>query len=162
MIASVIVQNVAYVGGAIVLIVILSLLVTLRHRKPKSVESNMASFNKGLKALAPDAEPGPKSGLRFGPKPSAPKPARSIPTIPPSRGKTVQTVLPEASPSPLAAPEGEPDIDAEAAGANAAGGDAAGGDRAGGDRAEDAGGDEQAAPETATRETPTRMEAETG
>jgi hypothetical protein len=82
--SQIIVQNLVYLGGAVVLIVILSLVVTLRHRKPKSVESNMASFNKGLRALAPDAEPTRKRS----------RPAPPLPTVAPSRTRTVQTVLP--------------------------------------------------------------------
>jgi hypothetical protein len=79
------VQNLSYVAGAIVLIVILAIFVTLRHRKPKSVESNMASFNKGLRALAPDAEV-PRRRSR--PSPVRPTPAppalRSTVTIRPA------------------------------------------------------------------------------
>ncbi len=54
MIASVVVSNLMYLVGAVILAVVLSLMVVLRHRKPKSVEANMASFNRGLRALAPD------------------------------------------------------------------------------------------------------------
>lgn len=48
--------NLAYVIGAVVLAVVVGLLVWLRHRQPKSVDANMASFRRGLSALAP--EPG--------------------------------------------------------------------------------------------------------
>lgn len=47
--------NLAYLIGAVLLAVIIGLLVWLRHRQPKSVDANMASFRKGLSALAPDA-----------------------------------------------------------------------------------------------------------
>ena len=49
--------NLAYLIGAIVLAVILGFAIWLRHRKPKSVAANMASFRKGLSVLAPDARP---------------------------------------------------------------------------------------------------------
>lgn len=49
--------NLAYLIGAVVLAVIVGLLVWLRHRQPKSVDANMASFRRGLSALAPDAPP---------------------------------------------------------------------------------------------------------
>ena len=47
--------NLAYLIGAVVLAVIGGLIVWLRHRQPKSVDANMASFRRGLSALAPDA-----------------------------------------------------------------------------------------------------------
>ena len=50
--------NLAYLIGAVVLAVVVGLLVWLRHRRPKSVDANMASFRRGLSALAPDAEGG--------------------------------------------------------------------------------------------------------
>jgi hypothetical protein len=49
--------NLAYLIGAVVVAVILGLLVWLKHRKPKSVDANMASFRRGLSALAPDEGP---------------------------------------------------------------------------------------------------------
>jgi hypothetical protein len=55
--ADVVLENLVYPIGALVLIIIGTLIVTLRHRKPKSVEANMASFNKGLRALAPETGP---------------------------------------------------------------------------------------------------------
>lgn len=51
--------NLAYLIGAVVVAVILGLLVWLKHRKPKSVDANMASFRRGLSALAPDEGPSP-------------------------------------------------------------------------------------------------------
>ncbi len=48
--------NLAYLIGAVVLAVVVGLLVWLRHRQPKSVDANMASFRKGLSALAPDSD----------------------------------------------------------------------------------------------------------
>ncbi len=55
--------NLAYLIGAVVLAVVVGLLVWLRHRRPKSVDANMASFRRGLSALAPD-EGGPVSAAR--------------------------------------------------------------------------------------------------
>jgi hypothetical protein len=51
-------SNLAYLIGAVVLAVIGGLGVWLRHRQPKSVDANMASFRRGLSALAPDTRPG--------------------------------------------------------------------------------------------------------
>jgi hypothetical protein len=93
------VQNLIYVAGALVLIVILSVFVTLRHRRPKSVESNMASFNKGLQALAPDAEPA-RRRLR-------PSPVRPTPPTPAPR-RTV-TIRPSVSPAPAGGTGSEAD-----------------------------------------------------
>jgi hypothetical protein len=84
------VQNLIYVVGALVLIVILSVFVTLRHRKPKSVESNMASFNRGLRALAPDAEPA-RGWAR-------PAPVRPPPVLPALRSTV--TIRPAVRPAP--------------------------------------------------------------
>lgn len=55
--------NLAYLIGAMVVAVVAGLLVWLRHRQPKSVDANMASFRRGLTALAPDPD-GPGSGAR--------------------------------------------------------------------------------------------------
>lgn len=49
--------NLAYLIGAVLLAVIIGLVVWLRHRQPKSVDANVASFRRGLSALAPDASP---------------------------------------------------------------------------------------------------------
>ena len=50
-------------GGAVVLAIIGGLIVWLRHRQPKSVDANVESFHRGLRALAPDAsQPGIGSG----------------------------------------------------------------------------------------------------
>jgi hypothetical protein len=50
-------ENLSYLIGAVVLAAVGGFLVWLRHRQPKSVESNMASFRRGLSALAPDEVP---------------------------------------------------------------------------------------------------------
>lgn len=52
--SSTVLSNLAYLIGAVVLAVILGLLVWWRHRQPKSVDANMASFRRGLSVLAPD------------------------------------------------------------------------------------------------------------
>lgn len=52
--SSTVLANLAYLIGAVVLAVIAVLLVWLRHRQPRSVDANMASFRRGLSALAPD------------------------------------------------------------------------------------------------------------
>lgn|GEM_PF-703580 len=46
--------NVVYLVGAVVLAVLGILVVWWRHREPTSVDAKMASFQKGLSALAPD------------------------------------------------------------------------------------------------------------
>ncbi len=53
--SSVILANLAYLIGAVVVAFIGVLAVWLHHRKPKSVDANVASFHRGLRALAPDA-----------------------------------------------------------------------------------------------------------
>jgi hypothetical protein len=47
-------SNLAYLIGAVVAAVLLALVLWLRHRQPKSVDANMASFRRGLSVLAPD------------------------------------------------------------------------------------------------------------
>lgn len=58
--SSTVLANLAYLIGAVVVAVIGGLLVWLHHRQPKSVDANMASFRRGLNALAP--EPGSPGG----------------------------------------------------------------------------------------------------
>jgi hypothetical protein len=55
--SSTVVSNLAYVVGAVVLAIILGVAVWWRHRQPKSVDANVASFRRGLMALAPDNRP---------------------------------------------------------------------------------------------------------
>jgi hypothetical protein len=55
--SSVVISNLAYLVGAVVLAIIGGLVVWLRHRKPKSVAANVESFHRGLRALAPDGSP---------------------------------------------------------------------------------------------------------
>lgn len=85
MIASVILQNLVYLIGAVVAAVVLGLGYTLYHRRPKSVESNMESFNRGLRALAPDATPRRRRWSRQAPAPvRAPAPGRNVHTVVPA------------------------------------------------------------------------------
>jgi hypothetical protein len=53
--SSTVLSNLAYLIGAIVVAVVAGLAVWLHHRQPKSVDASMASFRKGLSALAPDS-----------------------------------------------------------------------------------------------------------
>lgn len=53
--SEVVLSNLAYLIGAVVLAIIGGLIVWLRHRQPKSVDANVESFSRGLRALAPDA-----------------------------------------------------------------------------------------------------------
>lgn len=55
--SSTVLSNLAYLIGAVVVAVIGGLIVWLRHRQPRSVDANMASFKRGLNALAPDGRP---------------------------------------------------------------------------------------------------------
>ncbi len=77
--SAVVVSNLAYSSGAVVLAIIGGLIVWLRHRQPKSVDANVESFHRGLRALAPDAShPGSgratastaSGGLRIQPRPA--------------------------------------------------------------------------------------------
>ncbi len=62
--SSTVLSNLAYLIGAVVVAVIGGLLVWLRHRQPKSVDANMASFRKGLSALAPDPRSTPGATIK--------------------------------------------------------------------------------------------------
>lgn len=58
MIVGVVISNILYLAVALVVAILGALVVVLRHRKPKSVEANVASFHRGLRALAPDRPTG--------------------------------------------------------------------------------------------------------
>jgi hypothetical protein len=83
--SGVVLSNLAYLIGAVVLAIIGGLVVWLRHRQPKSVDANVESFHRGLRALAPSESAGSKAlratsdrapgALRIQPRPSA---ARSV------------------------------------------------------------------------------------
>lgn len=53
-----------YLVVPIVVAVVLIVLVALRHRRPKSLEANVESFNRGLQALSPGAQPRKRRGRR--------------------------------------------------------------------------------------------------
>ncbi|HLH46074.1 MAG TPA: hypothetical protein VKV25_02880 [Acidimicrobiales bacterium] len=65
--ATVVLQNLAYLIGAVVLAIVLGVAVALRHRRPRSMEANVESFNRGLRALSPDGIP--RKRRRKGPPP---------------------------------------------------------------------------------------------
>ncbi|MGH9115220.1 MAG: hypothetical protein ACRDWW_05260 [Acidimicrobiales bacterium] len=52
--SDVVLSNVAYLIGVVVLAVIGGVVVWLRHRRPTSVDANVETFHRGLRALAPD------------------------------------------------------------------------------------------------------------
>lgn len=56
--SAVVLSNLAYLIGAVVLATIGGLIVWLFHRKPRSIYSDMKTFHRGLQALAPDARTG--------------------------------------------------------------------------------------------------------
>jgi hypothetical protein len=142
------VQNLIYVAGAVLLIIVLSIIVALWHRKPKSVESNMASFNRGLRALAPGAEPvrrksGP-AGRKKGPVPPV------VESQLPPRTNTVHTIRP--------VPVSEPATPAEETQGET------GQDQPAGSAGEESskGSEPRAVHTETTNDTPTTLEAETG
>jgi hypothetical protein len=53
--SGVVLSNLAYLIGAVVVAFIGGLLVWLHHRQPKSVDANVESFQRGLQAIAPDS-----------------------------------------------------------------------------------------------------------
>jgi hypothetical protein len=77
--SEVVLSNLAYLIGAVVLAIIGGLIVWLRHRQPRSVDANVESFHRGLRALAPDgsqpasgraAATTASCGLRIQPRPA--------------------------------------------------------------------------------------------
>jgi hypothetical protein len=56
--SSVVLSNLAYLIGAVVFAVLGGVVVWWRHRTPKSVQANISSFSRGLRALAPEGEDG--------------------------------------------------------------------------------------------------------
>jgi hypothetical protein len=84
--SGVVLANLAYLLGAVVLAVIGGTVVWLRHRQPKSVDANVASFNRGLRALAPDSVPLEQTSRAVGenpvraqPRPSGLRVIRDVP-----------------------------------------------------------------------------------
>jgi hypothetical protein len=49
-------SNLLYLAAAIVAAIVISALIALRHRRPKSLESGIESFSRELRALAPEAD----------------------------------------------------------------------------------------------------------
>jgi hypothetical protein len=62
--AALVLTNLLYVVGAVVVATLISGLYVLRHRKPKSLESGIESFSRELRALAPERR---TEGDRSGP-----------------------------------------------------------------------------------------------
>ena len=54
--SAIVVANLLYVLGAGVGVVVGATAVTLRYRRPTSVEAHVASFHRSLQALAPDRQ----------------------------------------------------------------------------------------------------------
>jgi hypothetical protein len=52
--SALVLTNLLYVAGAVVVATLVSALYVLRHRKPKSMEAAIESFSRELRALAPD------------------------------------------------------------------------------------------------------------
>lgn len=102
--SSVVLSNLAYLIGAIVLAVIFGLLVWLRHRKPKSIDANVESFNRGLRALAPDNPPRRRGqpAVRGALPPRPPEPLRSV------RPTAARDPNPSTPPTAAAEAAGEP------------------------------------------------------
>ncbi len=61
MILAIVVANLLYPVGAVAAIVVLSFVVLARHRRPKSIEANMETFSRGLRALAPENASAPEN-----------------------------------------------------------------------------------------------------
>jgi hypothetical protein len=58
--SGVVLSNLAYLIGAVVLAIIGGFAVWLHHRQPKSIDANVDAFQRGLQAIAPDSSrPGP-------------------------------------------------------------------------------------------------------
>ena len=67
-------SNLAYLIGAVVLAVILGFLIWLRHRTPKSVDTNVAEFRRGMSVLAPDQRSSGKRAMSDKAPPIRPAP----------------------------------------------------------------------------------------
>ncbi len=88
--SSVVLSNLAYLIGAVVLAVIGGFAVWLHHRQPKSIDANVDAFQRGLQAIAPDSSrPGPL------------RPAHAAPVeglrVRPRSAVTLQTARPAAA-----------------------------------------------------------------
>jgi hypothetical protein len=67
MIAGLVLSNLFYVVGAIVAATVVSAIVLLRHRRPRSLESGIEMFSRELKALRPEGPPTRSTGGDQGP-----------------------------------------------------------------------------------------------
>ena len=100
-----------YLVVPVAVAVILIVLVALRHRRPKSLEANVESFNRGLQALSPEAQSGKRRGRRppappvtpprppertVGPTGQGPRAAAVITTTTPIRRPAAGSPPPEA------------------------------------------------------------------
>jgi hypothetical protein len=83
--SSVVLSNLAYLIGAVVLAVIGGFAVWLHHRQPKSIDANVDAFQRGLQAIAPDSSrPGPMRPSPVGPAEAARIRPRSSVTLQPA------------------------------------------------------------------------------
>ena len=48
-------SNLLYLAGAVLAAVVICTVLALRHRRPKTIEADMESFSRGLRALAPES-----------------------------------------------------------------------------------------------------------
>lgn len=87
--SSVVISNLAYLVGAIVLAIVVTCLVALYHRRPRSTEQDMDEFHKRLVALDPDrGRKRGRRGSRRAPQPIATRPephTNSRPQLRPQR-----------------------------------------------------------------------------
>jgi hypothetical protein len=128
--SSVVLSNLAYLIGAVVLAIIGGCAVWLHHRQPKSIDANVDAFQRGLQAIAPDSSrPGPLRGPALTP----PEALR----VRPRSAVTLQAAAPDApeeeKEAEVASPDGKPDpapVTGEHSPPPAGSGDGAG-DRAG-------------------------------
>lgn len=90
MTAAMVFTNLLYVVGAIVAATVISALILLRHRRPRSLEAGIELFSRELRALAPDAPRTGRVGEENGERPGGPSRGGSQPGrgrgYPPSDG----------------------------------------------------------------------------
>jgi hypothetical protein len=99
--SGVVLSNLAYLIGAVVLAIIGGLAVWLHHRQPKSVDANVESFQRGLQAIAPDAShPGPLRAPAVSVAESARIRPRSTVTLQRTRGAGLGAAADGATSSP--------------------------------------------------------------
>jgi hypothetical protein len=126
--SSVVLSNLAYLIGAVVLAIIGGCAVWLHHRQPKSIDANVDAFQRGLQAIAPDSSrPGPLRGPALTPSEGL--------RVRPRSAVTLQAPAPDAAEeeAEVASPDEKPDpnpVTGEHSPPPAGSGDGAG-DRAG-------------------------------